>query len=192
MFVVEYLQNGGNATRAAVSAGYSPKTAYSQGHDLLKKPEIAKILRQRSKQLSMKAEDIRLRLEQIASSDPLKVFSWDKSGKVSVVASDELDEGTRAAIAGVKQVFDKDGRPVLLVEFHDKLKALALLAKFEGMENADPAGAAYTQNNVNVYLDSMTTEELKAIKKVMETPELAPLRKILVPVLEGGREEPAG
>ena len=30
----------GNATRAAKEAGYSEKTAYSQGHDLLKKPEV--------------------------------------------------------------------------------------------------------------------------------------------------------
>lgn len=30
----------GNATRAAKEAGYSPKTAYSQGFDLLKKPEV--------------------------------------------------------------------------------------------------------------------------------------------------------
>ena len=38
-FVQEYLIDL-NATQAAIRAGYSKKTAYSQGHDLLKKPEI--------------------------------------------------------------------------------------------------------------------------------------------------------
>ena len=38
-FVREYLVDF-NATQAAVRAGYSPRTAGSQAHDLLKKPEI--------------------------------------------------------------------------------------------------------------------------------------------------------
>lgn len=39
-FVNEYLKDL-NATQAAIRAGYSPKTAGSIGHELLKKPEIA-------------------------------------------------------------------------------------------------------------------------------------------------------
>lgn len=39
-FVAEYLGDL-NATQAAIRAGYSPRTAASMGHDLLKKPEIA-------------------------------------------------------------------------------------------------------------------------------------------------------
>lgn len=40
-FVAAYLGDArGNATEAARIAGYSERTAYSQGHDLLKKPEI--------------------------------------------------------------------------------------------------------------------------------------------------------
>ena len=39
-FVEEYLVDH-NATQAAIRAGYSPKTAYSIGHENLKKPEIA-------------------------------------------------------------------------------------------------------------------------------------------------------
>ena len=38
-FVDEYLVDL-NATQAAIRAGYSEKTSYSQAHDLLKKPEI--------------------------------------------------------------------------------------------------------------------------------------------------------
>ncbi|WP_114283714.1 terminase small subunit [Candidatus Halocynthiibacter alkanivorans] len=40
LFSLEYTADR-NATQAAIRAGYSPKTAGSQGHDLLKKPEIA-------------------------------------------------------------------------------------------------------------------------------------------------------
>jgi phage terminase small subunit len=39
-FVAAYVELG-VATRAAIAAGYSEKTAYQQGHMLLKNPEIA-------------------------------------------------------------------------------------------------------------------------------------------------------
>lgn len=38
-FISEYTKDF-NATQAAIRAGYSPKTAYSIGQELLKKPEI--------------------------------------------------------------------------------------------------------------------------------------------------------
>jgi phage terminase small subunit len=41
LFVSEYLKDL-NATQAAIRAGYSKKTAYSQGFDLLRKPNVAK------------------------------------------------------------------------------------------------------------------------------------------------------
>lgn len=47
-FCNEYLIDF-NATKAAIRAGYSEASAYSQGHDLLKKPEIKKFIEQLSK-----------------------------------------------------------------------------------------------------------------------------------------------
>lgn len=44
VFCSEYTSNGWNATQAAIKAGYSENTAYSQGQRLLKKVEIAKYL----------------------------------------------------------------------------------------------------------------------------------------------------
>lgn len=40
LFCIEYCTNGCHITNAAISAGYSKKTAYSIGSELLKKPEI--------------------------------------------------------------------------------------------------------------------------------------------------------
>lgn len=44
-FAVEYVKDR-NATQAAIRAGYSAKTAYSQAHDLLKKPEIQSLIKE--------------------------------------------------------------------------------------------------------------------------------------------------
>lgn len=56
MFCMEYTQDM-NATQAAIRAGYSEKTAYSQGHDLLKKPEIKAVI---DAILAKRAKDIEL------------------------------------------------------------------------------------------------------------------------------------
>ena len=45
LFISEYLVDF-NATQAAIRAGYSAKTAYSIGNELLKKPDIQQALQQ--------------------------------------------------------------------------------------------------------------------------------------------------
>lgn len=44
IFVTEYLRNGNNATQAAIAAGYSERTASSQGSRLLKSVEVQQYL----------------------------------------------------------------------------------------------------------------------------------------------------
>lgn len=46
LFASEYITNGGNATQAAITAGYSEKTAYSQGNRLLKHDEVKRFLKE--------------------------------------------------------------------------------------------------------------------------------------------------
>jgi len=69
IFVSEYLKSG-NATEAAINAGYSKKTAYSIGQRLLKNVEInQKIMKYREK-ISQEAElkvcDIVLEIRELA------------------------------------------------------------------------------------------------------------------------------
>lgn len=60
LFISEYLQDF-NATQAAIRAGYSKKTAYSIGNELLKKPDIQQALHaamsQRNSNLIANLED---------------------------------------------------------------------------------------------------------------------------------------
>ena len=69
LFVEKYLKLN-NATKAAIEAGYSPKTAYSIGHDLLKKPEIAARLSKRTEKIlqsaQMEADEVLTRLTEMA------------------------------------------------------------------------------------------------------------------------------
>lgn len=59
MFCLEYIKDG-NATRSAIDAGYSEKSAYSIGEENLRKPEvsqeIARLKRERSQKVQVDAE----------------------------------------------------------------------------------------------------------------------------------------
>lgn len=48
-FVKAYLLNGGNAMQAAISAGYSEKTAGEMGYENLNKPQIKKAITEHQK-----------------------------------------------------------------------------------------------------------------------------------------------
>ena len=45
-FAKEYVRNGGNATQAAIAAGYSAKCAHEQGKENLNKPYIIEAIEQ--------------------------------------------------------------------------------------------------------------------------------------------------
>jgi phage terminase small subunit len=66
-FVEQYLIDF-NATRAAVRAGYSPKTAASIGSENLKKPEISRAIKARLAELKMGADEVLTRLADHARS----------------------------------------------------------------------------------------------------------------------------
>jgi phage terminase small subunit len=56
-FLKSYLRHG-NATRAALEADYSENSAYSQGHDLLKHPEIKKAVQKHFEKMDITAEKV--------------------------------------------------------------------------------------------------------------------------------------
>jgi phage terminase small subunit len=97
-FMHAYMTNGNNATQAAVAAGYSEKTAGSQGHRLLKKVETTGVLADAAKQVAKRAElttENALRVANcIMQSDPRRLFHEDGSPK----KIHELDDDTAQAV----------------------------------------------------------------------------------------------
>ena len=71
-FVKEYLLNGGNATKAAVKAGYSEKTANEQGSQNLAKLSVKKAIelhqKEANKTFIWSKEQKLLKLEEIAKA----------------------------------------------------------------------------------------------------------------------------
>lgn len=151
MFIEEYMVNGFNATQAAIKAGYSEATAYSQGQRLLKNVEIEKEIANRCKNITEEYPLLRKKildkLQKIAFSD-LKDFLNYRTVKTVVGTDKESKEPIidYRTVIDVKDSDEVDGS--ILAEVHetregfrfkrsDPLKALELLGKYTGLETAE-------------------------------------------------------
>lgn len=162
-FVESYIANGGNATAAAVTAGYSAKTAGSQGQRLLKDVEISTRIADRAKSVANKYE---LTTELAARSivqelrfDPAKLY--DKDGQLKPIT--DLDEDTRMALSSIE--FEQHGNteaPVYVrkVKWAARATAREQLMKHLGMFERDnlqkPAAI--------IMMDQITTNPASRIK----------------------------
>lgn len=103
-FVAEFVKDG-NATQAAIRAGYSEATAGQQGSRLLKDVRIKQaiehaqkaIISQIQAETGITLERTLREIARLAFFDPRKMF--DKDGKPLQIQ--DLDDDTAAAIAGV-------------------------------------------------------------------------------------------
>lgn len=150
-FVSEYLLSG-NATQAAINAGYSEKTAYKIGAENLRKPQIAALLAQkqvviaqrqdsRLERMELTDERISREIARIAFFDPRRMFDTEGNPK----PLHELDDDTAAAIAGLEvlEQFEGRGEDRVFVGYLKKYKiadknaALTNAAKILGMFKKD-------------------------------------------------------
>lgn len=109
MFCREYLVDF-NATQAAIRAGYSEKSAYSQAHDLLKKPTVQALLKslaeKQVERVEVRADDVLKEMMRMGYSDvrglydekgvikPMSEWSDDLARAVASIESEELFEGS--------------------------------------------------------------------------------------------------
>lgn len=110
-FVTEYISNGLNATKAAISVGYSKKTAHVQGHRLLNNAKIATEIKQKTEtilgKIDITAEKVLQEIAKMAFLDPRKLFASDGS----LIPIHELDDSTAMSVAGleVNELFEGTG-----------------------------------------------------------------------------------
>lgn len=139
-FCQEYLLDL-NAKRAAVRAGYSEKTAYSIGHENLKKPEvssrISELKKKRTERTEITVDYVLSGLKEVAERCLQKspVMKWDYVSKQMV------------------QVQDEEGRFVWSFDSQGANRAFELLGKHVGVFEKDngqkkPEAAPFTDVQV--------------------------------------------
>lgn len=124
-FCAEYPQDL-NATKAAIRAGYSRKTARQMGSENLSKPYILeKITYQQKKaldQAEIKAADVLRELEKVAFSN-IKDYLDIKRGRLEIKDLKKLSDEQLAAVAEISETVSQHGGTIRF-KLYDKLKAL--------------------------------------------------------------------
>lgn len=102
LFAEAWLANGGNATQAAIDAGYSEKTAYSQGGRLLRHVDVVARIKAGQRRLHQKfelqTERVLEEAARIALADPRELFTIDGAVKPIHLWPDHV----AAAVSSVK------------------------------------------------------------------------------------------
>jgi len=134
LFIDEYLIDG-NATRAAIAAGFSQASAAAAGARLLKRPAIAVMINERQahrfRRLEVTADRITRELAKLAFYDVRDLFHDD--GRLKQIS--ELDDISAAAIAGIDVAEEKRDKDTGVTSWTKRIKladrraALELLGK---------------------------------------------------------------
>lgn len=139
-FIESYIANGGNATAAAVMAGFSVKTARQQGARLLSnvaiKAEISKRAQTVANKYELTTELAARSIVQELRFDPANLY--DSEGNLKPIT--ELDEDTRMALSSIE--FEQHGNtdaPVYVrkVKWAARATAREQLMKHLGMFERD-------------------------------------------------------
>ncbi len=152
-FVREYLIDL-NATQAAIRAGYAEVSASAEGSRLLGNVKVAAAveaaMKSRAERTDITADRVLKELAKIGFADIRKAVKWQSAmiteednpdggdiaviktvvtNTVQMVASDELDDETAAAIAEVSQ----NATGGVKIKLHDKRAALVDIGRHLGM-----------------------------------------------------------
>jgi len=131
LFVYEYLKCF-NATRAAIAAGYSEKSAHVQGCRLLKNANVSRALESFMDEHAMSASEVIYHLTQIARGDMDELI--DHNGNLDMVEARSL--GKTNLIKKVRQrsiTTEQSDIHEAEIEPYDRLKALEILAKYRNL-----------------------------------------------------------
>jgi phage terminase small subunit len=141
-----------NATRAAIRAGYSRKTAHVQGSQILRRLRVQAALEAHLATLTAKAdvsaERVVQELAKIAFSDIRKFSAWT-ARRARLTPSGSLQDGAAACIQEVSGL----GGGVR-IKLHDKVAALAKLLKYIGVpaKSVEVPAADQRPGHVTIYI----------------------------------------
>ncbi len=133
-FVDQYFICNMNATKAAIAAGYSEKTARQIASENLTKPDIAEAIKKRVDEQAMSADEVLFRLGSIARGDISDLL--DESGKPDIKKARKNNSTTLIKKVRSKTTsFDKTVIKEVELEMYDSLSALNTLAKIHNLSN---------------------------------------------------------
>lgn len=130
-FVEAYLANGFNGTQAAITAGFSAKTAYSMASQLLRNIEVQAEIKRRLSEMAMGADEAMFRLSQHAAGD-MSDFVSIRGGLPFVDLNKAADAGKLHLLKKFKVT--KDG---VDIELYDAQSALVHILREQHLKSGE-------------------------------------------------------
>lgn len=164
LFVQFYIANGGNATQAAIAAGYAEKSAGSKGAQLLKEVKVAEAI-------DLKRAEILVRLQE----------------STEVTVERTLMEVGRLAFADVGSFFDEAGQLRPLHTLPAGVRAAIASFEFEAITAGKGDEAIVVGNVRKVKLNDKNSALDKAMKYLglfKKDNEQQPAAALPAPILE--------
>lgn len=149
-FIDSYLRHW-NATRAAIEAGYSKRTARAIGAENLTKPDISKEIAARKAALIMSADEVLTRLTDMGRGS-LADFA-------DVKTSEDLKKHPRSHLVHkletrAKKTKDGDTLVWIKIELHNSQHALTTLAKITGILSDQHVITVKMEKELSILLDT--------------------------------------
>jgi len=181
-FIKEYLKSG-NATQSAIKAGYSEKSAYSSGAEILNNPGVSRELERQRELMASKVDKYEITPEKVLRefakvgfADMGQFASWGESG-VKLRDSAELDEDLTSVVGEITETrthFGEDGEKVTTrIKLADKLKALENLGKHLGLFKEQLSVVGHFQLSLPEDMEGPEAPEGSASVEVQEDEPLA-------------------
>lgn len=142
-FVEAYLSNGFNATQAALSAGYSEKTARSIGSENLTKPDISEVIQQRIAEMTMSADEALMRLSDHARGT-MEDFVTVKGGLAFIDLNRAIERQQLHLLKKFK-VTDKG----VEIELYDAQAALVHILKEQHLKSGEATERLEVDDNLS-------------------------------------------
>lgn len=132
-----YFTNGYNATQAAKDAGYSERTAYSQGHAFLKTHEgkiiIELYFKELGEQNKFRKDSTKEYLQAVLETNIMDFLNVDDNGKLIAKPMQDIPEDKQRFITEVK--INRDGS--VMYKIFSKETAREMLNKIDGHYEKD-------------------------------------------------------
>ncbi len=160
-FVERYVETN-NATQSAIVAGYSPKSAHTIAHRLLKRSKIKDAIARRNAELMVRynftPDRIIRELAKIAGVNIADYLNAERTGV-------DLTKATRDQLAAIASVEAGELGPK--IKLADKLKALTELAKLARLypvDRTEISGVVEHQHRIDIeVLDNEKREQLRSV-----------------------------
>lgn len=167
LLFAHYYMAGDNATQAAIKAGYSKKTARSQGHRLLTNVDIKKLIAEKQtrtlSELNVTREQIVQELVHIGSASMGNFIVHDESGNVRI----DLSAASKEELSGIAHLVIRQstcptchaekGSVAYSIRLHDSVRALGMLLEWIGTHDKISFAESIERNLEPEAIEAITT-----------------------------------